>query len=64
MASVFLTAGLLFESSCSNLNVMKHVEFHEVFFLFVHNEAPSVPGQNNNDNNHNNKKKERERESE
>lgn len=32
MASVFLTTGLLFENSCSNLNVMKHVEYYEVLY--------------------------------
>lgn len=44
MASVFLTAGLLFESSCSNLNVMKHVEFHEVFFCLYTMKRPVCQG--------------------
>jgi len=36
MASVFLTTGLLFESSCSEINVMKHVAMR----FFMHNEVP------------------------
>lgn len=45
MASVFLTTGLLFESSCSDLNVMKHVK---TYVLLYTQRCPSivlVPGQ-------------------
>lgn len=35
MASVFLTTGLLFESSCSDINVMKNVAMR----FFMHNEV-------------------------
>lgn len=36
MASVFLTTGLLLESSCSDINVMKHVAMR----FIMHNEVP------------------------
>lgn len=45
MASVFLTTGLLFESSCSDLNVMKHVEFYEVLYTQWCPSIVLVPGQ-------------------
>ncbi len=45
MASVFLTTGLLFESSCSDLNVMKHVETYEVLYTQWCPSIVLVPGQ-------------------
>lgn len=45
MASVFLTTGLLFECSCSDLNVMKHVETYEVLYTQWCPSIVLVPGQ-------------------
>lgn len=45
MASVFLTTGLLFESSCSDLNAMKHIESYEVLYTQWCPSIVLVPGQ-------------------